>query len=656
MSVTTATHICAAAAYLGLAAWILVSPGLHRRGLVLAGAAAASSLWAGLVATASLGWIPATWALPAETIRAAAWCGVLLMLVGSDWVEQRRAWAVLVLLAVADLVVTADIGPQIWAAKLGLAILGLVLVENAWRNARPDAAWSLKYAGLGLGIQFAFDVMLDADALLYRQIHAPLAAARGAVAVLAIPLIVLTAARNPGLSVALHSSRRAVFHTGAILCAGLFLLAAAAAGYYVRTFGGEIGPVLAVIIGAGAVTALLVALASHTVRSRFKQLIAENFFTHRYDYRIEWQRVIRTLSAHGDEPLHRRALRAIADVMDCPGAALWLRRDSDDRFLPAARWCLPGAVEPLAADDPVLARLSAADPVVDLSEHPDWLRRLPGAWIAVALVHRDRLIGCIALHRPRIARSLGWEDRGLLEVVARQLASYIAEDAATRALVDARRFDEFGKRFAFALHDVKSLVGQLSLLLRNAERHEGNPQFQRDLIETVRHTVAKMTALMEQMGAQRAPAPPHVVDLAELVARFVAEQRSVHPHVRLVAEVASMPVRLRDPTALAGVLQHLVENAIEASGAAPVDLRLWVDRNGRAGIDVRDRGGGMDEGFVQDMLFRPFASTKGAGFGIGAFQARDRIEAQGGTLDVITEPGRGTTMRIVFPLIEEAAA
>ena len=66
-------------------------------------------------------------------------------------------------------------------------------------------------------------------------------------------------------------------------------------------------------------------------------------------------------------------------------------------------------------------------------------------------------------------------------------------------------------------------------------------------------------------------------------------------------------------------------------------------------IDVVDNGCGMSEAFVRDSLFRPFQSTKKDGLGIGMFQSRMIVEAHGGSVQVVTEAGTGTTFHVVLP-------
>jgi signal transduction histidine kinase len=64
----------------------------------------------------------------------------------------------------------------------------------------------------------------------------------------------------------------------------------------------------------------------------------------------------------------------------------------------------------------------------------------------------------------------------------------------------------------------------------------------------------------------------------------------------------------------------------------------------------------MTPEFIRDQLFRPFETSKIGGSGIGAFQARELLRDIGGDLLVTSAPGRGTTMRLLLPLIEVSSA
>ncbi len=125
---------------------------------------------------------------------------------------------------------------------------------------------------------------------------------------------------------------------------------------------------------------------------------------------------------------------------------------------------------------------------------PQWMLDLEDAWVVVPLPHMGGLAGAILLARPPVKRPLDWEDFDLLKVAGRQVASYLAEARAQEALAEAQRFDEFNRRFAFIVHDIKNLVSQLTLTARNAERHADKPEFRADMVETLRSSAEKMSA------------------------------------------------------------------------------------------------------------------------------------------------------------------
>jgi putative PEP-CTERM system histidine kinase len=271
---------------------------------------------------------------------------------------------------------------------------------------------------------------------------------------------------------------------------------------------------------------------------------------------------------------------------------------------------------------------------------PGWLAGLERAWAGVPLIHSGRLVGLVILEPPAFRRPLDWEDFDLFRAAGIQAASYIAEARGQQALADARRFDEFNRRFAFILHDIKNLVSQLSLVARNSERHAGNPEFRADMIATLKASVKKLNDLLARLtpGGAREADPPRPVDVRRVIESVVAAKQRAHP-IRAKADAA----------ALEQALAHLLQNAIDASGPAdPVEVRGF-ESGGDVVLEVIDRGGGMSEDFVRSRLFQPFASTKETGFGIGAYEARALIAAMGGRLEVESALGEGSRFTLILP-------
>jgi len=108
-----------------------------------------------------------------------------------------------------------------------------------------------------------------------------------------------------------------------------------------------------------------------------------------------------------------------------------------------------------------------------------------------------------------------------------------------------------------------------------------------------------------------------------------------------------------DGEKLSAALNHLIQNGVEATGGrGPVAVNL-ARRGDRAAIEIEDHGHGMDENFIRDELFKPFRSTKNAGYGIGAYQARELVREMGGSLNVASQPGKGTIVTILLPALPQ---
>jgi putative PEP-CTERM system histidine kinase len=268
-------------------------------------------------------------------------------------------------------------------------------------------------------------------------------------------------------------------------------------------------------------------------------------------------------------------------------------------------------------------------------------------WVGIPLLHNQRLVGLAILAAPEYRRPLDWEDFDLLRTAGNQAASSLAEAMSQEALANAQRFEEFNRRFAFILHDIKNLVSQLSLVARNAERHADNPEFRADMVATLQASVGKMNDLLARLAphsasrVQRIEAQPLRPILADAIA---AKRRDREVQLLGDASLAAMV----DAGALEQAVGHLLQNALDASSAAPVTVRVDADAR-NVTVAITDKGVGMDGDFIRNRLFQPFASTKADGFGIGAFEARSLIVAMGGRLTVDSRPGQGTTFTITLP-------
>jgi putative PEP-CTERM system histidine kinase len=541
--------------------------------------------------------------------------------------------------------------------RIGFGVIGLLTIENLWRNTEAQRRWHVWPLCLALGGLFAYELFLFADAFITRgRVDSGLGLGRPIVAAFMAPLLALAMARNREWQVDIHVSRQVVFHTATLLACGCFLLAVAIVGMVLRNLGGDWGLVLQLAMLFGSIVVLATVLSSGSLRRRLRFLISRNFFTHRYDYRIEWLKFIELVSdPDQSEELQIRIIRVLAEFVDSPAGTLWSRSHGIG-YRPTAVWQLPGPPDvKLPPEDPFIAGFRDGSWIQQRSPdvtNEEWPFASENSWLAVPLSYRREVVGFVLLDRTNHSVTLDWEAFDLLRAAGRQAASYLAEEQSTKVLRDSELLNQYSKRFAFVVHDIKNLASQLGLVVSNAKRYIDDPEFQRDMLQTVEDAVARMNHLLSQLKDEAVPRTPRSVNADAIVTSVAAALAHGSVGIQTRSDVENCTVAM-DPERLRSALTHLTQNAIEAS--RPGDSVLISTRRHRDHlvIDVVDRGEGMDDTFIRDELFLPFRSTKSGGLGIGAFQTRELIRMAGGDLEVVSHLGAGTTMRILLPLVPE---
>jgi putative PEP-CTERM system histidine kinase len=678
-------YALAALVHLGFAGYLLASGRFRRDGgagsLLFVGALVASAAWAGAtVADAfarTTGWLFGAALL--DLLRYALWLAFLLVLVRPARRANTRREGTLLTAAVAVVLAAALVllllraaagvleeppGRAVLGTALALPVLGLVLVEQLFRNLGEDSRWNAKPVCLGLACVFAFDVYLFSEALLFGRFDPDAEAVRAPVHMLAVPFLFVAAKRRADWIAKLQVSRTAAFYSATLLLAGLYLLFMSAIGYYVRFFGGDWGRALQLSLAFAGVAFLVAVAVSGSLRSWLRVFLGKHFFSYRYDYREEWLRFTAMLSSRSSpQEVGALVVRGLADMVECPAGSLWTRAGPEAPYTQAARWNMPREAAEEPADSPFAAFLHDKGWVIDLDEFraaprrygelvlPGWLLEAPNAWLVVPLLAGDELLGFVLLARPRTAMELNWEVRDLLKTASRQAAGYLAQMQATEALLEARKFEAFNRMSAFVVHDLKNIVTQLSLMMKNAQRLHDNPEFQRDMLLTVESSLEKMRRLMLQL--REGATPPgggRGVELAPIVRRLQATAES-QGRVLHADTVERLATRGHDDR-LERVLGHLVQNAFDAT---PPQGRVWISvqrASGQVRVEVGDTGAGMSEEFVQTRLFRPFNTTKHSGMGIGTYESFQYIRELGGSIQVASKPGEGTVVSVLMPLFE----
>jgi len=617
----------------------------------------------------------------AEAIRNLAWLWAVYRLFMSDGrhrslapirpVMVAVAFVELLLLSLDFLIGRIPVESGVPDAAFELVVLfrllvtvgALVLVHNLYAGASRQSRPVLRWPAAGLAVMWTFDLNFYTIAYLTGGWPAEIASMRGLAAAVLAGLLAIGAGGNPE-AVRFRPSRAVTFQTFSLLIIGIYLVAMVVIARWLPFAGGNFSRFVQLGFLTVASAVALLVLPSERTRRWLKVILAKHLFQHRYDYREEWLRFTRTIGSGEQtaQPLGQRVVKAVCDIADSPAGLLLCPTDHGDLAL-AARWNWPEIEVPAnALPARALVFFEREGFITDLDDVragredrgeadfiPAWLLEDPRTWALVPLNHYERLVGMVVLAHPPVVRSFDWEDYDLLRVVGRQLASYLAENASHEALAEANRFDDFHRRIAFVMHDIKNLASQFSLLARNAELHADKKEFRDDMLVTLRNSSEKLNALIARLSRYGNGAVERLEQIsARQVVETVMERFRGNSQV-LLAEFADLDITANSHS-LEQVLVHLVQNAVDASEPdSPVFLGV-TNEGLNARFEVVDSGCGMSPEFVRTRLFKPFDSTKSGGFGIGAFEARELVRAMRGRLEVESREGLGSRFIVRIPL------
>lgn len=678
-----------ASAVYGILAILVASRYLRRdidRALLLA--ALITSAWSGIMVTQSLTGHPGFFVrYLLELLRDTSWILLLFAMLRGGFQQSHlnsqlkrvlgTATAILIVTLLSLGTLEFIFGFELASGKtkvlgqIALSLMGLSLVEQIWRNSPAFGRSSMKYLCIGVATIFCFDFFMYADALLFGEVADSFWTARGFVNAALMPLFAVNVINTRKQPVDFQLSRTAVFHVGTLIFAGLYLLLLAIGGYYVRAFGGEWGEALQVLFISISLAFLVTLLVSRRIRARLMVFISQNFFDYKYDYREEWLKLTKELAdLSNDPPLPERVVRTLAGLVESNTGAIWIKGDKGEFILNSSTNVAPQKYTIIDSDSDLVRFFQEREWIIDLHEYrrdpisynlleiPDAIAGIPEAWLIIPLYLDNELYGLVMVGSPYAKVELNWENFDLIKVVARQTCNLIAQNDAQNRLSRAMQFEAGNKASAFMVHDLKTLIAQLSLLVKNAPRHRNNPAFIDDMISTTDHAVRKMSNLVDHI---RKPSLTNderrtLLDLTALVKALIEHNNRRSPAPVLLGDPPAINV-CADEEQLRSVLDHLIQNAQDATPpTGEITLNLKTSK-GSVVLFIQDTGTGMSEDFVRTRLFKPFESTKGlTGMGIGAFQAREYIQGLGGSIDVTSEAEVGSCFSVRIPLADTLPA
>jgi len=574
--------------------------------------------------------------------------------------QYLQIWAALSALCWGAALFIPDSVKLLFSLFLLLNLWLLVLLEQLYRNADVKVKWAIWSLIIALGMATVFDFVLFAQAAMVNQLDFSFWYARGFIAAIGMPLILISTRRIKDWSVDVFVSREVVFYSSMLLISGVYLLLLAIAGYVINYFGGAWGDVISiafVILGGSVLAALLI---TEKVRREVKVFITKHFFANKYDYRVEWLKSIEQLEIGESDDYYHTATHIICSSLNIEQGAL-VKKVSDetfqcvyhqnfnveqhdlrglvavDEFCQQHGWIID--VRELAIVENSYPNLQL-DAKIFSDKHID---------IIVPIFMNKSVYGFFLLAMPPEQGVLNWEDRDLLFSISKQLSNYLSLNEANESLAESKQFDAFNRMSAFLVHDLKNIQAQLALINSNAKRHRDNPAFVDDVFETVEAATERLDKVLTQLrNKQVAESAKKNIDIKSVIMKVVEQRNIEYPHINAQLELDSM-ISIDEET-FSSVLNHLLQNAQEATNEDG-----WVKINAEIvtndlHLSIIDNGCGMSADFIANRLFKPFDTTKGnAGMGIGVYEAKQFIESVNGTMQVTSRENEGSHFKIVIP-------
>jgi len=534
-------------------------------------------------------------------------------------------------------------------------------LEGILFSSKGAVRWQIKYAMLGLGSIFASFIFITGQRLLYRTIDLHFIPIHSVIILISLSLIVFASVRRHFLDVDVFVSRYAVYTSLTVIFVGIYFLSLGLMGELARKLGIDLGYLWEIPIIFVSVLILSIVLLSDTVKRKVRYFISRHFYKDKYDYRAQWLNFSNRLSnKFTASEICNATLELLSEAMYVKQLSIWLYDEENESLQIASSKGLAKVDFKVEHKDfisflknrPFILKESLKKENSKVYEENREFFEKARASLCVPMIVGDNFIGIIAIGPEFSGKGFIQDDFDLLTSIAAQASNALLNVRLSDKLIQIKEQETFHRLSSFIVHDLKNLVYTLSLSLQNARKYFDEPEFKKDLLDTISNSVSKMKVLMAKLSS--APRGLKInlqqIDLNNLINEVVDSTKLNSKDINIKKYFGDIPVIKADKEQLKKVITNLMLNALEANGNRGEIKINTYSRNGWVVFSISDNGPGMDKEFKEKYLFKPFHSTKSKGLGIGLFQCKTIIDAHKGRIEVESEKWKGCTFTVKLPV------
>ncbi|MCK5232018.1 MAG: PEP-CTERM system histidine kinase PrsK, partial [Desulfobulbaceae bacterium] len=478
-------------------------------------------------------------------------------------------------------------------------------------------------------------------------------------------LMIYAVTRHRLLNRKMFISRQVIYTFIAPSIFAIYLTTLGIISLIIKTFGYEFHFVLFWFLAATGLVGITTLALSGKARQSVKYFISTNFYNNKYEYRDEWLAFSSLLRGELNEAEVVDALRRVLlESMYTTNIIIWLgNRESGYKQIggkeaqPSATADLPGydlLIKYVKKHDYLYIDKPDTDPEWKklISQEQNFLKKLDIV-LLVPLAIGDQCLGLIGIGPEYTGGRYGKDDFDLLSALGTQAASALLSIRVAEELARSREQEAFNTLSAFVLHDVKNAAAMLSLIQENAPDHIDNPEFQRDMLETIDDALKRMSKVQERLNTLKGKSEPvfEKTDLADFLRLCCRRLEKKLQFLNIKLENGD-EIRISiDREILTRVLENVLLNALEAGGrGTEVVIRPFSDGEDKAVIEIEDNGPGIPEELLPDILFEPFRTGKSKGSGIGLWQVKQLINSLNGEISAENVKGGGARFTVRLPI------
>jgi len=550
-------------------------------------------------------------------------------------------------------------------------VLILMNLEQTFRSAVGTGRWRIKFVVVALAVIFGARLYVRSQAILFSAPDIALWSIESGGLFIGCVLLALAYARTGLTEIDLYPSTAVLRSSLTVLVVGGYLFIVGVLAQVVSRFGGaEIFQFQAVVVLLG-MAGLAVLLLSDRARQRIHAFVVRHFTKAQHDSARIWTLFSLRLANVTDQTrLCTVSAKLISETFNVLSVTVWLLDEEKGRLIVGASTARQtsngnGLSSADTASSAVTAGLQARVTPFDLEDlNEAWAQEFRqlnsttfpngGNRFCVPLRPGERNLGVLVLADRVNGAIYTVEELELLKCIGDQITSVLLNLRLASEVARAKELEAFRTMSAFFVHDLKNAAASLNLMLKNLPVHFDDPAFRQDALRGVGNTARRIDEMIARLSTLRQGPDSNKVDadLNQLVNDALDRVNSM-PNVELMRELQPLPSILADREQIQSVVTNLVLNARDALGSGGRIQVRTEHRGGRVVLSVVDDGCGMSQVFLNESLFRPFQSTKKKGLGIGLFQSRAIVQAHGGGVHVESEPGKGTTFLVSFPVNDE---